>query len=76
MAPNLSTITPLGLVSLPGMMTGQILGGSPPIVAIKYQIAIMLAIFTAIAIATSLNLLFSLKIGFNEYDMLRKDMFR
>jgi putative ABC transport system permease protein len=76
MAPNLATMTTLGLVSLPGMMTGQILGGSPPIVAIKYQIAIMLSIFTAITIATSLNLLFSLKIGFNEYDMLRKDMFR
>jgi putative ABC transport system permease protein len=76
MGPNLATMATLGLVSLPGMMTGQILGGSPPIVAIKYQIAIMIAIFTSIAIATSLNLLFSLKIGFNDYDMLRKDLFR
>ena len=36
--------TVVGLVSLPGMMTGQILGGSVPLVAIKYQIVIMLGI--------------------------------
>lgn len=76
MAPILSTMATLGLVSLPGMMTGQILGGSPPIVAIKYQVAVMIAIFTALAISTSLNLLLGLKVGFDEYQMLRKDLFR
>lgn len=76
LAPILSTMATLGLVSLPGMMTGQILGGSPPIVAIKYQVAVMIAIFTAMVISTSLNLLISLKAGFDEYRMLRKDVFR
>ncbi|MGL5057138.1 MAG: ABC transporter permease, partial [Fusobacteriaceae bacterium] len=45
--PNIAMMANVGVVSLPGMMTGQILGGSLPILAIKYQIAIMLAIFTA-----------------------------
>ena len=76
LAPQLSTIATLGLVSLPGMMTGQILGGSSPIVAIKYQIAIMIAIFTAITLSTVLNLFLSLNIAFNEYQILRKDIFR
>ena len=33
-----------GIVSLPGMMTGQILGGSSPMDAVKYQILIMFLI--------------------------------
>lgn len=43
--PTIASMATIGLVSLPGMMTGQILGGSIPIEAIKYQIAIMVAIF-------------------------------
>lgn len=45
--PLIANMSVIGLVSLPGMMTGQILGGSPPLTAIKYQIVIMVAIFTA-----------------------------
>lgn len=33
-----------GIVSLPGMMTGQILAGSPPTLAVKYQILIMFTV--------------------------------
>lgn len=43
---TLASIATIGLVSLPGMMTGQILSGSSPMIAIKYQIMIMLAIFS------------------------------
>lgn len=43
--PSIASIETIGLVALPGMMTGQILGGSVPLTAIKYQIAIMVAIF-------------------------------
>ena len=46
LAPTVATIATIGLVSLPGMMTGVILGGTNPETAIKYQIAIMIAIFT------------------------------
>ncbi len=43
--PTIASMATIGLVSLPGMMTGQILGGSIPLEAIRYQIAIMIAIF-------------------------------
>lgn len=39
--PIINAMTVAGLVSLPGMMTGQILAGSPPLEAVKYQILIM-----------------------------------
>lgn len=55
--PTITTITTIGLVSLPGMMTGQLLGGSFPMTAIKYQIAIMVAILVAATISVTLNLI-------------------
>ncbi|MBZ0167250.1 MAG: ABC transporter permease, partial [Candidatus Omnitrophica bacterium] len=42
--PTLAAMATMGLVALPGMMTGVILGGTSPEVAIKYQIVIMIAI--------------------------------
>ncbi|MGR5118014.1 ABC transporter permease [Vibrio astriarenae] len=45
LAPILATMATMGLVSLPGMMTGQILSGTSPLIAIKYQLLIMMAIF-------------------------------
>ena len=44
MVPIINSMAAAGIVSLPGMMTGQILGGSPPIEAVKYQILIMFLI--------------------------------
>ena len=41
MIPIINAMAAAGIVSLPGMMTGQILAGSPPIEAVKYQILIM-----------------------------------
>jgi putative ABC transport system permease protein len=76
LAPTIATMTTLGLVSLPGMMTGQILGGSSPMVAIKYQIAVMIAIFTGIIISCIINIYLSTRIAFNEYQVLKRDLFR
>jgi len=45
--PTLASMTGMGIVFLPGMMTGQILSGAEPFVAVKYQITIMLAILTS-----------------------------
>src|SRR5262249_21361357 len=39
--PTINSMSATGLVSLPGMMTGQILGGVPPVEAVKYQILVM-----------------------------------
>lgn len=44
MIPIINSMAAAGIVSLPGMMTGQILGGSSPIDAVKYQILIMFLI--------------------------------
>jgi putative ABC transport system permease protein len=74
--PTLASMATIGLVSLPGMMTGQILGGSIPLVAIKYQIAIMGCIFYTEYFSVILSILFSLQTGFNEFDVLRTDVFR
>jgi ABC-type multidrug transport system fused ATPase/permease subunit len=41
LTPNLNQMSVMGLVSIPGMLTGQILGGTTPFVAAKYQIVIM-----------------------------------
>jgi len=72
--PILASMATIGIVSLPGMMTGQILGGSIPMVAIKYQIVIMLGIFYTQFFSVCLSLLFSIRIGFDEYDIPRKEL--
>ena len=41
LTPNLNQMSVMGLVSIPGMLTGQILAGTSPLVAAKYQIVIM-----------------------------------
>ena len=74
--PTLASMSTLGIVFLPGMMTGQILGGSGPLVAIKYQIAIMIAIFACIALNVGLTLLFTVKTSFNRYGLLRRELSR
>ena len=50
--PMLNSMAAAGIVSLPGMMTGQILGGSPPMEAVKYQILIMFMIASGTGFAS------------------------
>lgn len=69
--PYLGTISVVGLISLPGMMTGQILGGSSPAIAIKYQIMIILSIFVSCILNLTLSLIFSNKFVFDEYGKLK-----
>jgi len=54
--PLLNSMVGMGIVSLPGMMTGQILAGTLPTTAILYQIAIMLCIASAVTLTTFLAL--------------------
>ena len=42
--PTINSMVGMGIISLPGMMTGQILSGVSPFTAIQYQIAIILGI--------------------------------
>ena len=55
--PVTNTLFAVGLVSLPGMMTGQILSGISPLVAAQYQIVVMCMIFGASGMSASLYLI-------------------
>ena len=52
MIPILNSMSVVGLVSLPGMMTGQLLAGVPPAEAVKYQIVIMFLIASVTGLGT------------------------
>ena len=45
--PIINSFFAVGLVSLPGMMTGQILSGVDPLIAVRYQILVMLMVFSS-----------------------------
>lgn len=51
MIPQINTLLAVGLVALPGMMTGQILSGVDPMIAVRYQIMIMSMILSSSGIA-------------------------
>ena len=53
MIPIINSLFAVGLVSLPGMMTGQILSGVSPLVATRYQIMVMCMIFGATGLSTA-----------------------
>ena len=73
--PFIATVATMGLVSLPGMMTGQILGGATPVVAIQYQVVILVAILIISVVSTFLVILFSLKISIDNLGRLKKGIF-
>ena len=73
MMPSINAMAAAGIVSLPGMMTGQILAGSPPAVAVKYQILVMLII----TVGTGFGALMAVSWGgrrlFDDRERLRLD---
>jgi putative ABC transport system permease protein len=74
--PTIANMATIGIVFLPGMMTGQILGGSSPLTAIEYQIAIMVAIYVTTVINVLMALIILMYRGFDEYGMFRKNMLK
>lgn len=54
--PQINGLLAVGLVSLPGMMTGQILSGVSPVVAARYQIMVMCMIFGSAGLSTVIYL--------------------
>ncbi len=65
--PTINAMMVVGVVSLPGMMTGQILAGASPVEAVKYQIVIMFLIASATALGTVSVVLLSYRRLFNEH---------
>jgi putative ABC transport system permease protein len=73
MMPMINAMAAAGLVSLPGMMTGQILAGIPPIEAVKYQILIMFLITAGTGFGVSTALWLASRKLFDERHRLRLD---
>lgn len=68
--PTINSMVGMGIVFLPGMMTGQILSGVSPVTAIEYQIAIMLGILGSVALTVILFVQWGYKTFFNEQQQL------
>jgi putative ABC transport system permease protein len=71
--PIINSMSVAGLVSLPGMMTGQILAGNPPVEAVKYQILIMFLIAGGTGLGTVAALWLGSKRLFDARHRLRLD---
>jgi len=56
MIPQINSLLAVGLVALPGMMTGQILSGVSPLIAVRYQIMIMAMILGTAGLGAALML--------------------
>ncbi len=72
MIPIINAMAP-GIVSLPGMMTGQILAGTPPVEAVKYQILVMFMIAGGTGFSTVAAISFGSRRLFDERHRLRLD---
>lgn len=68
--PTMNSMMGMGIISLPGMMTGQILSGTLPTVAILYQIAIMIAICSAVCLSVFCSLNFGYKSLYNNRNQI------
>ena len=68
--PTLNSMLSMGIISLPGMMTGQILSGTLPLTAIMYQIAIMIAICTAVCLSVFSTLTLGYKTLYNHKNQI------
>lgn len=74
--PSIAGMSTIGIVALPGMMTGQIIAGSSPILAVKYQIAIMIGIYVSTVMTVAIGIFITIHSSFDDYGILKKDVFR
>ncbi len=68
--PTLNSMLGMGIIALPGMMTGQILSGTLPTTAILYQIAIMIAITTVVCLSVFGSLYFGYRTIYNSKNQI------
>lgn len=64
--PTINSMVGIGIVALPGMMTGQILAGTSPLIAIKYQVAIMLGIMGSVSFSVLIFVEWGYRTFFNQ----------
>jgi putative ABC transport system permease protein len=70
MMPTINSMLGMGIISLPGMMTGQILSGTSPTVAVLYQIAILIAISVAVCMTVFIALNLGYRTLYNERNQI------
>ena len=75
LSPTVAAMATIGLVALPGMMTGVILAGGDPMTAIKYQIAIMIAIFTGTTLTVILAVFLTVRRNIGIDGLLKQQIF-
>ena len=73
MIPIINSMHVVGIVSLPGMMTGQILAGNPPLLAVRYQIVVMFMIAASTSLGCMGMALLAYRRLFNHKHQLRSD---
>lgn len=71
-SPAIANMAVMGLVALPGTMIGQILGGSSPNVAIKYQMMIIVITVAASILSLMITLWLSFRKTFDSYGCIRQ----
>ena len=71
--PIVNSMSTAGIVSLPGMMTGQILAGSPPMEAAKYQLLILFLIAAGTGLGSMTAVMLGSKRLFDGRSRLRRD---
>lgn len=70
MSPTIDSAKTLGIVSLPGMMTGLILGGVSPITAVKFQIVVTFMLIASSSISTLISTYLAYKSFYNQRGQL------
>lgn len=68
--PTMNSMLSMGIIALPGMMTGQILSGTLPLTAILYQIAIVISICAVVCLSVFCSLYFGYKSLYNEKNQI------
>jgi putative ABC transport system permease protein len=69
--PTVNGLMVVGIVSLPGMMTGQIIAGASPLTAVRYQIVVMFMLTSSVAITAALVTLWYRRTFFTDAEQLR-----
>jgi putative ABC transport system permease protein len=71
MMPSIVSMMGVGVVFIPGMMTGQVLAGSDPLVAVAYQIVVMLMLVGSTALGSVVSCLWLRRLCFTAAHQLR-----
>jgi putative ABC transport system permease protein len=75
MIPSVNTLMAVGIVQLPGMMTGQIISNVSPVQAVRYQLVILYGIAFAVGAASTIIVYLTFRNFFTRAHQLREELF-